>query len=211
MTLASPSISQYLLESRAVKLEPSKPFIWASGWKSPIYCDNRITLSFPDVRTAIRDAFVEKIKQHYPQVEVIAGVATGAIAQGALVAEAMNLPFIYVRSAPKKHGMENLIEGIVHPGQKVVVIEDLVSTGGSSLQAVEALRKAEADVLGMVAIFTYGFPSAEDNFKTGNCKLVTLTNYMELLDLALETGYVKADQLDILKQWRQNPGEWMQK
>jgi orotate phosphoribosyltransferase len=210
MTLATPSISQYLLESRAVKLEPSKPFTWASGWKSPIYCDNRITLSFPDVRTAIRDAFVEKIKQHYPNVEVIAGVATGAIAQGALVAEMMNLPFIYVRSAPKKHGMENLIEGIVHPGQKVVVIEDLVSTGGSSLLAVEALRKAEADVLGMVAIFTYGFPSAEENFKAGNCKLVTLTNYMELLDLALKTGYIKADQLDILKQWRQNPGEWMQ-
>jgi orotate phosphoribosyltransferase len=210
MTVASPSISKYLLQSKAVKLEPSKPFTWASGWKSPIYCDNRITLSFPDIRTAIRDAFVEKIKQQYPQVEVIAGVATGAIAQGALVAEAMNLPFIYVRSTPKKHGMENLIEGIVRPGQKVVVIEDLVSTGGSSLQAVEALRKAEADVLGMVAIFTYGFPSAEENFKAGHCKLVTLTNYMELLDLALETGYIKADQLDVLKQWRQNPGEWMQ-
>ena len=208
MTVASPSISQYLLQSKAVKLEPSKPFTWASGWKSPIYCDNRITLSFPDIRTAIRDAFVEKIKQQYPEVEVIAGVATGAIAQGALVAEAMNLPFIYVRSAPKKHGMENLIEGIVHPGQKVVVIEDLVSTGGSSLQAVEALRKAEAEVLGMVAIFTYGFPSAEENFKEGRCKLVTLTNYMELLDLAVETGYIKADQLNILKQWRQNPGEW---
>ena len=208
MTVASPSISQYLLQSKAVKLEPSKPFTWASGWKSPIYCDNRITLSFPDIRTAIRDAFVEKIKQQYPEVEVIAGVATGAIAQGALVAEAMNLPFIYVRSAPKKHGMENLIEGIVHPGQKVVVIEDLVSTGGSSLQAVEALRKAEAEVLGMVAIFTYGFPSAEENFKAVHCKLATLTNYMELLDLAVETGYIKADQLNILKQWRQNPGEW---
>jgi len=210
MTVASPSISQYLLESKAVKLEPSKPFTWASGWKSPIYCDNRITLSFPNIRTAIRDAFVEKIKQHYPQVEVIAGVATGAIAQGALVAEAMQLPFIYVRSAPKKHGMENLIEGIVHPGQKVVVIEDLVSTGGSSLQAVEALRKAEAEVLGMVAIFTYGFPYAEENFKAGHCKLVTLTNYMELLDLASASGYIKADQIDVLKQWRQNPGIWMQ-
>jgi orotate phosphoribosyltransferase len=199
-----------LLQSKAVKLEPLKPFTWASGWKSPIYCDNRITLSFPDIRTAIRDAFVEKVKQHYPEVEVIAGVATGAIAQGALVAEAMKLPFIYVRSAPKKHGMENLIEGIIIPGQKVVVIEDLVSTGGSSLQAVEALRKAGAEVLGMVAIFTYGFPSAEGNFNEGKCKLVTLTNYMELLDLAVETGYIKADQLEILKQWRQNPGQWMQ-
>jgi len=206
----SQSIAQYLLQSKAVKLEPSKPFTWASGWKSPIYCDNRITLSYPDVRSAIRDAFVETIKLHYSEVEVIAGVATGAIAQGALVAEAMNLPFIYVRSAPKKHGMENLIEGIVKPGQKVVVVEDLVSTGGSSLQAVDALRKADAEVLGMVAIFTYGFAPAEENFKAGNCKLVTLTNYMELLDLALHTGYIKADQLEILKEWRKSPDKWMQ-
>ena len=144
-------IAQYLLQSKAVKLEPLKPFTWASGWKSPIYCDNRITLSFPDIRTAIRDAFVELIKKQYPEVDVIAGVATGAIAQGALVAEAINLPFVYVRSAPKKHGMENLIEGIVKPGQKVVVVEDLISTGGSSLQAVEALRKAEANVLGNIS------------------------------------------------------------
>ena len=198
------------MQSKAIKLEPAKPFTWASGWKSPIYCDNRITLSFPEVRTAIKNAFAEKIKQHYPQVEVIAGVATGAIAQGALVAEVMNLPFAYVRSAPKKHGMENLIEGVVKPGQKVVVVEDLISTGGSSLQAVDALRKAGADVLGMVAIFTYGFATAENNFKTADCKLITLTNYMELLDLALETGFIKVDQLDILKQWRQSPETWMQ-
>ena len=198
------------MQSKAIKLEPAKPFTWASGWKSPIYCDNRITLSFPEVRTAIKNAFEEKIKQHYPQVEVIAGVATGAIAQGALVAEVMNLPFAYVRSAPKKHGMENLIEGVVKPGQKVVVVEDLISTGGSSLQAVDALRKAGADVLGMVAIFTYGFATAENNFKTADCKLITLTNYMELLDLALETGFIKVDQLDILKQWRQSPETWMQ-
>jgi orotate phosphoribosyltransferase len=206
----SQSIAQYLLQSKAVKLEPSKPFTWASGWKSPIYCDNRITLSYPDIRNAIRDAFVETIKLHYRDVEVIAGVATGAIAQGALVAEAMNLPFIYIRSAPKKHGMENLIEGIVKPGQKVVVVEDLVSTGGSSLQAIEALRKADAEVLGMVAIFTYGFATAEENFKAGNCKLVTLTNYMELLDLALHTGYINADQLEILKEWSKSPDKWMQ-
>ena len=204
------SIPQYLLQSKAIKLEPTKPFTWASGWKSPIYCDNRITLSFPDIRAAICDAFVEKIKKHYPDVEVIAGVATGAIAQGALVAAAMNLPFVYVRSAPKKHGMENLIEGIVKPGQKVVVVEDLISTGGSSLQAVEALRKADANVLGMVAIFTYGFATAENNFKAAACELVTLTDYMELLDLALQTGYIKADQIEVLKQWRQSPETWMQ-
>jgi orotate phosphoribosyltransferase len=204
------SIPHYLLQSKAIKLEPAKPFTWASGWKSPIYCDNRITLSFPEIRTAICDAFVEKIRHHYPGAEVIAGVATGAIAQGALVAGAMNLPFAYVRSAPKKHGMENLIEGVVNPGQKVVVVEDLISTGGSSLQAVEALRKAGADVLGMVAIFTYGFATAENNFKFSNCKLVTLTNYMELLDLAVQTGYLKAEQLDVLKQWRQSPDTWMQ-
>ena len=210
MTATINSIPHYLLQSKAIKLEPTKPFTWASGWKSPIYCDNRITLSFPEIRTAICASFVEKIRQHYPDVEVIAGVATGAIAQGALVAEAMNLPFAYVRSTPKKHGMENLIEGIVKPGQKVVVVEDLISTGGSSLQAVDALRKGEANVLGMVAIFTYGFATAEDNFKTSNYKLVTLTNYMELLDLAVQTGYLKADQLDVLKEWRQNPATWMQ-
>jgi orotate phosphoribosyltransferase len=210
MTTAINSIAQYLLQSKAIKLEPAKPFTWASGWKSPIYCDNRITLSYPEIRTAIRDAFVEKIKQQYPEVELIAGVATGAIAQGALVAEAMNLPFAYVRATPKKHGMENLVEGIVNAKQKVVVVEDLISTGGSSLQAVEALRKSGAIVLGMTAIFTYGFAVAEENFKVGNCKLITLTNYMELLDLALESGYIKPDQLDILKLWRQNPETWMQ-
>lgn len=201
-------IPQYLLQSKAIKLEPAKPFTWASGWKSPIYCDNRITLSFPEIRTAIKDAFVEKIRKEYPQVEVIAGVATGAIAQGALVAEAMNLPFVYVRSAPKKHGMENLIEGVVNPGQKVVVVEDLISTGGSSLQAVEALRKAGADVLGMVAIFTYGFQTAVDNFSSSSCNLVTLTNYMELLDLAVSAGYIQSSQLEILKEWRKDPANW---
>ncbi len=203
-------IPQYLLQSKAIKLEPTNPFNWASGWKSPIYCDNRITLSFPEIRTAIRNSFVEKIIKYYPSVEVIAGVATGAIAQGALVAEAMKLPFAYVRSAPKKHGMENLIEGIVNPKQKVVVIEDLISTGGSSLQAVEALRKAGAEVLGMVAIFTYGFSVAEENFKAVNCKLVTLTNYMELLNFALESNYIKKDELEVLQQWRQSPETWMQ-
>lgn len=203
-------IPRYLLQSKAIMLEPAKPFTWASGWKSPIYCDNRITLSFPEIRTAIRNSFVEKIKEYFPSIEVIAGVATGAIAQGALVAEAMKMPFAYVRSAPKKHGMENLIEGIVNPGQKVVVIEDLISTGGSSLQAVEALRKVGAEVLGMVAIFTYGFSIAEENFKAANCKLVTLTNYVELLNFALESNYIKKDELEVLQQWRQSPDTWMQ-
>ena len=203
-------IPRYLLQSKAIMLEPAKPFTWASGWKSPIYCDNRITLSFPEIRTAIRNSFVEKIKEYFPSIEVIAGVATGAIAQGALVAEAMKMPFAYVRSAPKKHGMENLIEGIVNPGQKVVVIEDLISTGGSSLQAVEALRKVGAEVLGMVAIFTYGFSIAEENFKAANCKLVTLTNYVELLNFALESNYIKKDELEVLQQWRKSPDTWMQ-
>ncbi len=203
-------IPKYLLQSKAIKLEPAKPFTWASGWKSPIYCDNRITLSFPDIRTAIRDAFAQRIKELYPEVELIAGVATGAIAQGALVADILDLPFAYVRSAPKKHGTENLIEGVVKPNQKVVVIEDLISTGGSSLQAVDALRKAGAEVLGMLAIFTYGFPLAQENFEKNNVKLHTLTNYIELLDMALETGYIKVDQLDILQQWRKNPDTWMQ-
>jgi len=210
MTTTDNLITQYLLQSKAIKLEPAKPFTWASGWKSPIYCDNRITLSYPEIRKSIRDAFAEKIKQLYPNTEVIAGVATGAIAQGALVADILNLPFIYVRSAPKKHGTENLIEGRLQAGQKVVVIEDLISTGGSSLQAVEALRKADAEVLGMMAIFTYGFPLAEENFKNQQVTLHTLTNYMKLLDLALQTGYIKEEQLDILKQWRQNPDKWMQ-
>ena len=203
-------IPKYLLQSKAIKLEPAKPFTWASGWKSPIYCDNRITLSFPYIRTAIRNAFAQKIKEIYPEVELIAGVATGAIAQGALVADILDLPFAYVRSAPKKHGTENLIEGVVKPNQKVVVIEDLISTGGSSLQAVEALRKSGAEVLGMLAIFTYGFPLAQENFEKSNVTLHTLTNYIELLDMALETGYIKADQLDILKQWRKKPDTWMQ-
>ena len=198
------------MQSKAIKLEPAKPFTWASGWKSPIYCDNRITLSFPEIRKSIRDEFVKTITQTFPEVELIAGVATGAIAQGVLIAEQMNLPFAYVRSAPKKHGTENLIEGVVKSGQKVVVIEDLISTGGSSLQAVNALREAGVEVLGMVAIFTYGFPLAEENFKKNNVKLITLTNYLELLDLAVSSDYIKAEQLDILKQWRQSPDTWMQ-
>ncbi|MFW6352537.1 MAG: orotate phosphoribosyltransferase [Bacteroidota bacterium] len=202
------TIAKYLLQSKAIKLEPTTPFTWASGWKSPIYCDNRLTLSFPEIRTAIKNAFVETIKQHYPEVQTIAGVATGAIAQGALVAEAMGLPFIYVRSKPKGHGLENLIEGKYTAGDKVVVIEDLISTGGSSLNAVEALRKSNLEVLGMVAIFSYGFPQAGENFKTSQCALHTLSNYNALLQLAFETGYISKEQLPVLEAWRKDPANW---
>jgi orotate phosphoribosyltransferase len=204
------TIPVFLLQSKAIKLEPAKPFTWASGWKSPIYCDNRITLSYPKIRSAIRDSLVALIKANFPEAAVIAGVATGAIAQGALVAQELNLPFAYVRSAPKKHGMENLIEGEVRPKQKVVVVEDLISTGNSSLMAVEALRKAGADVLGMVAIFTYGFDAAEENFKNADCKLITITNYEQLLEVAVPEGYITSAQLGLLKEWRENPSGWMQ-
>lgn len=204
------TIPVYLLQSKAIKLEPAKPFTWASGWKSPIYCDNRITLSYPNIRSAIRDSLVALIKENFPDVAVIAGVATGAIAQGALVAQELNLPFAYVRSAPKKHGMENLIEGEVRPNQKVVVVEDLISTGNSSLMAVEALRKAGAEVLGMVAIFTYGFGIAEENFQKAGCKLLTITNYEQLLEVAVPEGYITSSQLGLLKEWRTNPSGWMQ-
>ncbi len=204
----SKSISHYLLQSKAIKLEPAKPFTWASGWKSPIYCDNRRTLSFPEIRTIIRDGLADTICTYYPQVEVIAGVATGAIAQGALVAEALNLPFVYVRSSAKGHGLGNQIEGYLEPDKKLVVVEDLISTGGSSLAAVDTLRSAGNLVLGMVAIFTYGFPVAEQNFENAGCELHTLTNYSELLDLALATGYIQAGQLDLLKKWREAPDKW---
>jgi len=196
------------MQINAIKLEPTNPFTWASGWKSPIYCDNRKTLSFPEVRNYIKDEFVRLIKEKYPLTQVIAGVATGAIAHGALVADELNLPFVYVRSNPKQHGLENLIEGVVNPGEKVVVVEDLISTGGSSLKAVEALRKADLQVEGMVAIFTYGFPEAEENFNRAECELHTLGNYNVLIDLAFENGYIEEKDVNTLKEWRGNPGEW---
>lgn len=203
-------IPAFLLQSKAIKLEPAIPFTWASGWKSPIYCDNRITLSYPEIRNAIRDALTSLVQNHFPDAEIIAGVATGAIAQGVLVAQELGLPFAYVRSAPKKHGMENLIEGEVKPGQKVVVVEDLISTGSSSLMAVEALRNAGADVLGMVAIFSYGFPVSEENFRKAGCTLYTVTNYEQLLEVAVPEGYITSSQLGLLKEWRKNPSGWMQ-
>lgn len=205
MNTVAEKVASYLLEIKAIKLEPAHPFTWASGWKSPIYCDNRKTLSYPEVRTYIREQFAEVIREKYPQADVIAGVTTGAIAQGVLVAQELGLPFIYVRSAAKGHGLENLVEGEYKAGQKVVVIEDLISTGGSSLQAVEALKNAGCEVLGMVAIFTYGFKKAEDNFKVAACELTTLSNYNAMIDLAVKTGYVKQEQVEKLKEWRLSP------
>lgn len=202
------NIAKRLLQIKAVKLQPNNPFTWASGWKSPIYCDNRKTLSYPEIRTYIKTEIAELIRKKYPKAEVIAGVATGAIAQGALVAEALGLPFIYIRPTPKGHGLENLIEGDLRPGQKVVVIEDLISTGGSSLKAVEAIRKDGSEVLGMIAIFTYGFPIAEELFKKAKVKLTTLCNYDAALAEALATKYITEADIATLKEWRLNPSEW---
>jgi len=201
-------VAGYLLQSKAIKLEPANPFTWASGWKSPIYCDNRITLSYPEVRTFIKDAFCKVIRSEYPDAQLIAGVATGGIPQGALVASELGLPFIYVRATPKSHGLENLIEGLVQPGKKVVVIEDLISTGGSSLKAVDAIREAGMIVEGMCAIFTYGFKVAEESFTYKGCRLVTLSNYTVLIKEALQSGYIKAEQLEQLSKWRIDPANW---
>ncbi len=197
-----------LLSIKAIKLQPKNPFTWASGWQAPIYCDNRKTLSYPNIRTYIKMALAQKILELHPDVEVIAGVATGAIAQGALVAEELGLPFIYVRSTPKDHGLENLIEGDLKPKQKVVVVEDLISTGGSSLKAVEAIRKDGSEVLGMVAIFTYGFPIAIQQFQQANVKLTALSNYDAVLSHALSTNYINDDEFKALQSWRLEPSEW---
>ncbi len=204
----SKKIAEHLLQSKAIKLQPSNPFTWASGWKSPIYCDNRKTLAFPEVRSFIKNAFAETIKAEFTEYDVIAGVATGAIAQGALAADVLNKPFCYIRSAPKDHGLTNLIEGNLQAGQKVVIIEDLISTGGSSLKAVEAVRNIGAEVVGMVAIFTYGFPTAVENFEKAKVKLITLSNYNSLIELALETGYIKSNEVEVLKKWREAPDKW---
>lgn len=208
MSTTAKKVAEHLLQIKAIKLQPTNPFTWASGWNSPIYCDNRKTLSFPEVRDYIRDAFADLIKAEYGDCDVVAGVATGAIAQGVLVAQILNKPFVYIRSSAKSHGLENKIEGHIEEGQKVVVVEDLVSTGGSSLQAVEALRSVGCDVLGMVAIFTYGFQVAVDNFADANCKLATLSDYNAMIELALESGYIKADDVESLKEWRKDPANW---
>ena len=204
----SKNCAKYLLEIKAVKLSPSQPFTWASGLKSPIYCDNRKTLSYPEVRTFIKNGLVEIIKSQYPDVEVIAGVATGAIAQGALVAEALELPFVYVRSEEKKHGLTNIVEGVVSAGQKVVVVEDLVSTGQSSLKAANALIDMGCDVLGMVAIFTYNLPIATQRFEEAKLSLHTLTNYPALVEMAANEGYIKAAEMATLNEWSKDPAAW---
>lgn len=208
MKMIEKNVAERLLKIKAIKLQPNNPFIWASGWKSPIYCDNRKTLSYPAIRTYIKNALIRTIMDLYPEAEVIAGVATGAIAQGALVADELGLPFIYVRSSPKDHGLENLIEGDLRPKQKVVVIEDLISTGGSSLKAVEAIRKDGSDVLGMVAIFTYGFTTADEKFKNAKVKLTALSNYDAVLTEALATNYIDEKDLETLREWRKNPSVW---
>lgn len=201
-------VAEFLLQIKAVKLQPQQPFTWASGWKSPIYCDNRKTLSYPKVRTFIRQQFVQVIQQNFPKPDVIAGVATGAIAQGVLVAEEMGLPFVYVRPEPKKHGMGNLIEGEIKSGQSVVVVEDLISTGGSSLKAVDALREAGCDVKGMAAIFTYGFENATENFRKSDVHLVTLSDYPSLIRQALKDEYVTEADIAALDAWRIDPANW---
>lgn len=201
-------VAEFLLQIKAVKLNPQSPFTWASGIKSPIYCDNRVTLSYPNIRTFIRQTFAEVILEEYGKPDVIAGVATGGIAQGALVAQELGVPFIYVRSSAKQHGMGNQVEGYFEKGQRVVVIEDLISTGGSSLKAVEALREAELDVKGLVAIFTYGFDLAVQNFKNANCPFLTLSNYEILLKKALESNMISQSDLKTLEEWRKDPNNW---
>ncbi|GAB3981923.1 orotate phosphoribosyltransferase [Spirosoma terrae] len=202
------AVARHLLTVQAVRLQPDQPFTWSSGWKSPIYCDNRITLAYPEVRSFIKNALAERIRQEFPTVEVIAGVATAGIPQGVLVADALNIPYCYVRPEPKAHGMGKQIEGRLEAGQRVVVIEDLISTGGSSLKVVDALRAAGADVLGMAAIFTYGFPIAAQNFASKNLPLVCLSDYNVLLTEAQALDYISADALDSLATWRENPAEW---
>ncbi len=199
-----------LLGIKAIKLQPNDPFTWASGWRSPIYTDNRKTLAYPEIRSFVKQELVHLVHENFPEADAVAGVATGAIAQGALVAEELGMPFCYVRSKPKDHGMGNLIEGTLPEGAKVVVIEDLISTGGSSLKAVEALRQAGFEVVGMVASYTYGFPVAADAFKAAGVKLVTICDYDATTEIAAEVGYIKQEDLEVLKEWRKSPSTWMQ-
>ncbi|MCK4406584.1 MAG: orotate phosphoribosyltransferase [Bacteroidales bacterium] len=202
------TISDFLLQIKAIKLDITNPFTWASGLKSPIYCDNRITLSFPKIRTYIRQEFVKIINEEFGSVDVIAGVATGGIAQGVLVAQELGLPFVYIRSSQKKHGLTNQIEGIVESGQSVVIVEDLISTGKSSLNAVNALREAGCNIKGMVAIFTYDLTIAKENFEKADCKLITLSDYNFLIRKAVETNYINESDIQSLVRWRENPKKW---
>ena len=207
MTLAK-EIARDLLKIKAVYLKPEEPFTWASGIKSPIYTDNRVTLAYPETRTLIEDGFVEKIRAEFPDVEVIAGTATAGIPHGAIIADKMNLPFAYIRSKPKDHGAGNQIEGLVAPGQKMVVIEDLISTGGSILDAIAAAKREGADVIGAAAIFTYELPKAEKNFNEADVKLVTLSNYTELITLAEAEGYVSPEGLTLLEKFKHDQENW---
>lgn len=208
MKTVETSFAEQLLSVKAVKLQPENPFTWASGWKSPFYCDNRKTLSYPQLRTFVKENLAKMIKENFPEATAVAGVATGAIAQGALVSDELGLPFCYVRSKAKDHGMGNLVEGTLPEGSKVIVVEDLISTGGSSLKAVEALRAAGFEIVGMVAAYTYGFPIAEEAFKAADVKLLTLTNYQAVVSVATETGYITADQQPTLDEWRKDPANW---
>lgn len=215
---ANPTMSEYpilnrlmaekLLKISAINLQPENPFTWASGWNSPIYTDNRKTLSYPEIRSFIKTELSRLVMEQFGDADTVAGVATGAIAQGALVADELGMPFVYVRSSPKDHGLENLIEGSLTPGSKVVIVEDLISTGGSSLKAVNAVRNAACEVVGMVAIFTYEFPQAQEAFRRENVRLITLSNYSAMLEAALTTGYIKESDLETLRLWREDPANW---
>ena len=202
-------VAEFLLQIKAIKLQPNNPFTWASGWKSPIYCDNRITLSHPSIRTYIRQKLTSLVQEEFGSVSIVAGVATAGIPQGVLVAQELGLPFIYVRSKAKEHGTGSLIEGEFSPGQRVVVVEDLISTGKSSLQAVNALREAGCEVAGLVSIFNYGFDAAEENFKQAKCRFVTLSNYNALIEYAAKHNYVSAADLKLLVKWREDPEGWI--
>lgn len=208
MNILKKAFASKLLKVKAIKLQPENPFTWASGWKSPFYCDNRKTLSFPELRNFVKLELVHAVLENFPEADAVAGVATGAIAQGALVADELNLPFVYVRSKPKDHGMENLIEGELRPEMKVVVIEDLISTGGSSLKAVEAIRKAGNEVVGMVASYTYGFPVAKKAFEDAGVRLITLTDYEHVVAEAAATGYISESDVEVLNEWRKDPANW---
>ena len=200
--------AEKLLRIKAIKLQPSNPFTWASGWKSPIYCDNRKLLSYPAIRTFVKLEMARLVLENFPEADAIAGVATGAIAPGALVADLLGLPFVYIRATPKDHGLENLIEGDLKPGSKVVVIEDLVSTGSSSLKAVDAVRNDGSEVIGMTAVFTYGFPVSTEHFEKAGVKLLTLTNYDAILQEALRIDYIANEDLATLQEWRKSPADW---
>jgi len=202
--------AELLLQIKAIKLQPNAPFTWASGWKSPIYCDNRTTLSFPKIRNYLRENLANIIEKEYGKPDVIAGVATGAIAIGVLVAQHLNVPFVYVRPEPKSHGRKNQVEGFLEKGKNVVVVEDLISTGKSSLNAVKALKEEGAKVKGMVAIFNYGFKIADENFENANVNLTTLSDYEYLLEQALDSNYISSSELETLKNWRENPSKWNQ-